>query len=460
MKTKDWEVLTGIGLIPGKGKGRAFIFRRPDNMEEDVEGTLDRVAKELEHQKDDIFAQFVRLIITDGVFRSRLKTCLEMEAPEKVAVDIALRPLIRRMREGDPFFARKAQEIVQIIHDILHNGTFNLPIGPETVFIGEEISVPLALKLKEKKVAAVVVGKLASDSHAAIILANAQIPTVVGISSKNFQEGELLYVDGEAGIVSRRPIPQQERIVHVRKGRFFQTADGQTVEILLNVDIPEDLYWAKRYETGIGLLRTEYLISQSIDRVPWEDFASLGNPVIIRAYDVGGDKYHGERSAMRLLNDLKEEFDALLEVIRRFPNFHIMIPMVAFPETARTFYTYLKDRGINGAGFMVEIPSFALALEKTEPYSSFFSVGTNDLWAFFTGRGRGKSDIKEQIHPVFGDLLRHILKVTSKPTSVCGQLASDEDGLRFLLSLGYRRFSVSPSFFVRAVKVVEAWRDE
>jgi phosphoenolpyruvate-protein kinase (PTS system EI component) len=55
----------------------------------------------------------------------------------------------------------------------------------------------------------------------------------------------------------------------------------------------------------------------------------------------------------------------------------------------------------------------------------------------------------------FGEVLKEILQKSKVPVSVCGALASDEDGLKFLLKLGYRSFSVSPSFFVRAVEIVE-----
>ncbi|NPA79705.1 MAG: hypothetical protein GXO29_01460 [Thermotogae bacterium] len=463
MKTKDTkrtkDVLTGIGLVPGKAVGKAFIFSSPTGIDTNFEEVLDRIAEDLTTQGDDIFAQFVRLIITDETFRRRLRTCVELDVPEEQAIDIALRPFIERMSE-DPFFSSKMEEIVQIVRDILRNGTFDLPIGEGTVFIAREITVPLALKLKSKRVAAVVVKSMSSDSHAAIILANAQIPTVVGIDPDNFTEGEVLYVDGDAGIVSRRPIEAREKRLHLRKGRFFHTADGERVEILLNVDIPDDVYWAKRYETGVGLLRTEYLLSVGLDRVPWEEFASLNAPVIVRAYDVGGDKSHGTRGAMRLFGDLKDRFDELLDVVKRYPNFHIMIPMVDLPKTARTFHDYITSKGIMRLGFMVEVPSFAWSLSESETYSTFFSVGTNDLWAFFTGRERGTTDIKDQIDPTFASLLAHILNSTDLPVSVCGQLASDEDGLRFLLSVGYRRFSVAPSFFLRAVKIVEGWKNE
>jgi len=413
--TRTEEVLTGVGLVPGRAKGKVFVFTTPSRIEEDFIGVLDRVAGDLEKEKDDIFAQFVRLIITDSTFRKRLKTCLDLGVSEDEAVDIALRPLVDRLRSADPFFARKAQEIVQIIHDILHNGTLDLPVGQDTVFVAESVSIPLALKLKTRRVAAVILKELSSDSHAAIILANARIPTVVGIDPAKFKTGEVVYVDGEAGIVSRKPIDAFDRREHIRRGRIFLTADGEEVEILLNVDIPEDVFWAERYGTGVGLLRTEYLLNVDLERVDWERFSRLNAPVIIRAYDVGGEKYHGTRGAMRLLNDLKEKFDSLLKIVKRYPNFRIMIPMVDFPDTARTFHDYITSKGIDHVGFMVEVPSFAWSISEVNEYASFFSVGTNDLWAFFTGRERGTSDIKEQVNPVFGDLLGHVLKSSRRP---------------------------------------------
>src|SRR5207244_10369325 len=78
------------------------------------------------------------------------------------------------------------------------------------------------------------------------------------------------------------------------------TTDGQRIVLRGNVDLPDEIAEAQEHRAeGVGLLRTEFLITSHAS-LPTEDEQSAyfrrvgeafpGQPVVIRTYDLGGDK--------------------------------------------------------------------------------------------------------------------------------------------------------------------------
>src|SRR5437879_6278375 len=77
-------------------------------------------------------------------------------------------------------------------------------------------------------------------------------------------------------------------------------ADGVRIVLMGNVDLPDEIKAAQAHRAeGVGLLRTEFLIT-SHSTLPTEDEQAAyfrrvgeafpGQPVVIRTYDLGGDK--------------------------------------------------------------------------------------------------------------------------------------------------------------------------
>src|SRR5207245_8964722 len=86
-------------------------------------------------------------------------------------------------------------------------------------------------------------------------------------------------------------------------GQPAVTTDGVRIVLRGNVDLPDEIRPAQEHRAeGVGLLRTEFLIT-SHTTLPTEDeqadyfrrvgVAFAGHPVVIRTYDVGGDKLPG-----------------------------------------------------------------------------------------------------------------------------------------------------------------------
>ena len=128
------------------------------------------------------------------------------------------------------------------------------------------------------------------------------------------EEGDLLVIDADADIVVVNPSAEEIADFHRRvreqgeqraqlrklKGRLARTSDGNAVELLANIELPQDARDAlEAGADGIGLFRSEFLFMDR-NELPSEDEqyeayarvarAMKGKPVVIRTLDIGADK--------------------------------------------------------------------------------------------------------------------------------------------------------------------------
>src|SRR5262249_28281197 len=117
--------------------------------------------------------------------------------------------------------------------------------------------------------------------------------------------GTLTLAPGAAEVKAARALDErQKKLEHDLAADVKQpavTADGASLTLRANVDLPEEVDGAVRYGAdGVGLMRTEFLVVGR-NRMPDEDeqtalysrvgAAFQGHPVVIRTYDLGGDKF-------------------------------------------------------------------------------------------------------------------------------------------------------------------------
>src|SRR5205085_4770343 len=153
-------------------------------------------------------------------------------------------------------------------------------------------------------------------SHVAILARSLNLPAIVGLRSATteLRGGERAILDGSTGVLaidpshgdieSYRERARQEAVAEEELRSLASlesiTTDGVRVTLRANVDLPEEADLAATSGAeGVGLMRTEFLVVGRAS-MPDEDEqyraykrvvqAFGGKPVVIRTFDIGGDK--------------------------------------------------------------------------------------------------------------------------------------------------------------------------
>ncbi|WP_147297161.1 putative PEP-binding protein, partial [Chromobacterium vaccinii] len=187
---------------------------------------------------------------------------------------------------------------------------------------------------------------------------------------------------------------QRQRLAKA-SGGIAASADGHRLELAVNIAFAAEAQQGfAQGADGVGLFRTEMLFMDA-DEPPGEDeqfqcYAEVvrlaaGRPVIIRTFDIGGDKparclpapqesnpFLGYR-AIRMYPDQEAVFRAQLRAILRASALgpvKVMIPMVATLGEARWVRRLLEEeRAALGRaepvplGIMLEVPSVLFQLD-------------------------------------------------------------------------------------------------
>jgi phosphotransferase system enzyme I (PtsI) len=263
-----------------------------------------------------------------------------------------------------------------------------------------------------------------------------------------------------------------------------RSTDGVTVTVRANLDLPEELELALRHGAeGLGLVRTEFLVAGR-SQMPTEDeqaelyrrvgAAFVPHPVVIRSFDLGGDKFPApfRRTAegnpmlgwraIRVCLDQPEIFRPQIRAVLRaaaHAKLRLEIPLVTrLDEVLRTRALVeeearaLRKAGIEAAasvplGVMVETPAAAIMADRLAEVCDFLSVGTNDLVQYTLAVDRGNARLAERFsahHPSVLRLLRNIVRAARAAkceVSVCGEMAADAISVYLLIGLGYRVLS-------------------
>ena len=395
--------------------------------------------------------------------------------------------------------------VLRVLGHLLHQGLEDGldAIQRPSVVVARELAPGLTVQIDRERVVGLVSEEGTRTSHAAILAHSMGIPAVMGLSGalERIRPGTMIVLDGARGTVLLDPTPAEIAEADAERDRrqSLQTQLGKTVHepavtrdqvrvaLRGNVDVPEEIAAARANGAeGVGLLRTEFLVTGHA-QLPTENEqaayfrkvgeAFKGHPVVIRTFDLGGDKFPapfrtgveanpflGWR-AIRVCLDEPEMFRAQIRAILRaaaHADIHLMIPLVTrLDEVDRTRELVaeeaerLKQIGVEAAstvpiGVMVETPAAAVMADRLAEVSDFLSVGSNDLTQYTLVVDRGNARLADRFTPHDPAVLRllklvaNAAKAKQKPASVCGEMASDPLSAFLLVGLGYETLSVSP----------------
>lgn len=392
----------------------------------------------------------------------------------------------------------------------------DVPRGSNAILVTHDLTPSLTLQLDRECISAIATDAGTATAHVAILARSLGLPAVVGLRNAlsylkggemailNGAEGTLMIApsDSEVGEARQRVADEAGQADQVRALAHSEpvTRDQQRMVVRANLDIPEESELAATSGAdGVGLMRTEFLVVQRtampdeeeqyrVYRRVLQSFA--GRPVIIRTFDIGGDKlpvggfpsepnpFLGWR-AIRMCLDEHDLFKVQLRALMRagaHGDLRVMLPLVVTVDEVRETRQLMEEcveelsarrvpfRADLPLGVMVETPAAAVACDTLVRDVDFFSIGSNDLVQYTLAVDRGNANLAPRFTPLHPAVLRLIAQVQSTgaahgiDVSVCGEMASQPLAVFALLGLGIRQLSVAPRAVSGVKRVIRGVR--
>jgi phosphotransferase system enzyme I (PtsI) len=467
--------------------------------------------------QDEELAKGVRHWIKDRLYNAEWALTTQLEAVARQFDDIEDEYLRERKADMEQITERVlramrgiSSPLVQPLgrhgrkssqQDLLLDDTVDVPL----ILVAHDLSPADMLQFKQSVFAGFITDVGGKTSHTAIVARSLDIPAVVGarLASHLIRQDDWVVIDGDAGVVVVDPSPIilaeygfKQRQGELQRGRLTRllhtpavTLDGEKVDLLANIEMPDDAAGALAAgAVGVGLFRSEFMFMGRHGKLPNEEEQYLayrravegmqGLPVTIRTVDVGADKplddtrrddAHlnpalGLRAIRWSLADPAMFLTQLRAILRAaaFGQVNLLIPMLVHASEIRQTMALvdharvqLDNRGVAYGpvrlGAMIEIPAAALTLKVFLKYFDFLSIGTNDLIQYTLAIDRADESVAHLYDPMHPAVLRLVANTIAegreqgKPVSVCGEMAGDITMTRLLLGMGLRSFSMHPA---------------
>jgi len=537
----------GAGVSPGIARGKVHVVR--DELDEVVRYRIapsqvaDEIARfetaliqtrmqilEMQQRiaesigtKDAAIFDAHLLVVEDRTLIDEVLRKLETDLcnVEWVFQEVATRYAETLNKIDDPYLRERALDIQDVTKRVIHNlqgktpRTF-LALTEQHILVAHNLTPSDTASINRANVLGIATDLGSRTSHAAILARSLNLPAIVGLHdvTAKLETGQHVLLDGNDGYLIVDPTPEtlaQYAKVESRRAKVTAqlkelrettstTRDGRHIVLSANIELPQDVAAVvANGAEGIGLYRTEFLYLNR-PTLPTEDeqyeiYRKVAervrpNPLIIRTFDLGGDKlapgtvdnadelnpFLGWRAIRFCLENI-EIFKTQLRAILRASavgNVKIMFPMISGLDELRRSIAVLEDckEELRGSkidvaerlevGAMIEIPSAAICANVLAPEVDFFSIGTNDLiqYALAVDRVNEKiAHLYEPTHPAVLRLLKMIADAAHANdlwVGVCGEMAGDIALVPLLLGLGMDELSTAAILVPRVKRAVQS----
>lgn len=538
--TSKEVVIKGVPICRGVAIGMPLLFSIVEDAVPDFSVSKDRLEQEvmryhnaLQKSRQEIKnlqKQLRHERILDGVtiLEAQLQMMQDPLLTQQVENEIrkkrknaemALHTLIAQCQQkfdalADPFFRERFKDIQDISRRIMSHLRVSVRVSmanipQNSIVCSRELAASDTAEANMARVEAFVTEQGGTTSHAAIMARARGTPYVSSIPFEALvpHQNSVTIVDGRTGDVILNPSPatlakyqeiRNQLSSHLQNlaevGSLpTETYDGYRVRLSANIERANELELLHQHGGhGVGLFRSEYLFFARAEFPPEEEQFEIyrnlvekmrGLPIVIRTFDVGGDKgmpnqqfphevnpFLGCR-AIRFLLKEHEIFKIQLRAILRasvFGEVSVMFPMVSTlselieaKQILREAQQELKRNGQEfgkvRVGCMIEVPSAAIIADLLAKECDFLSIGTNDLVQYALAVDRSNHAMSSLYTPTHPSVLRLIKLVIHEanqygiPVSVCGEVAADPRFTPLLLGLGIHELSVATRY-IPAVK--------
>ncbi|MGB5718315.1 MAG: phosphoenolpyruvate--protein phosphotransferase, partial [Gammaproteobacteria bacterium] len=525
-------VLNGLPGSPGIATGQALVVYPPANLEVIPDRVITDIDAEIESFRNAVNA------VQDDMrdYANRMSSILPAE--ELALFDALLMMLggdslmgetIERIRAGnwapgalretigqhvrvfesmeDSYMRERASDIRDLGRRILTRIQSDVPASsvpyPQTILVGEEISVGQLAEIPVESLAGIVSASGSSSSHVAILAHAMGVPAVMGVADMPVGrlDGQMIIADGYRGDVFINPSQlvrreylrlqmEETELTEVLKNISEQpsiTPDGVNIPLYLNIGLLSSVENEMHANgDGVGLYRTEIPFLMQ-DRFPGEELqlriyrkaleAFAPRPVSLRTLDVGGDKslpyfpvtednpflgWRGIRISLDHPEIFLTQIRAMLRASVGLNNLTILLPMIS-TVTELDHALLLINQALGElleegeqvvrppVGIMIEVPSALYQISAMAKRVDFFSIGTNDLTQYLLAVDRNNTRVAglyQTLHPAVLGAIKQVIDqahVLGKPVSVCGEMAGDPAAVLALMGLGVNSLSMSAS---------------
>jgi len=539
--------LKGVPGAPGVVTGQAMVVYPPANLEAIPDRVITDIEAEIKTFQDAVN------VVQDDLRNDANRMSSVLPAEELALFDALLMMLggdslmdetMERIRAGnwapgalretigehvrvfesmeDSYMRERASDIRDLGRRILTRIQSDRPASrvfyPQTVLVGEEISVGQLAEVPHESLAGIVSVSGSSSSHVAILAHAMGVPAVMGVEDMSVGrlEGQTIIADGYRGDVFINPSDlvrreflrlqtQESKLTEVLKDISAQpsvTPDGVNIPLYLNIGLVRGIENEVHDSgDGVGLYRTEIPFLMQ-DRFPGEELqlriyrkaleAFAPRPVTLRTLDVGGDKmlpyfpvkednpflgWRGIRISLDHPEIFLTQLRAMLRASVGLNNLTILLPMISTVRELDLALVLInqahgelledgEDVVRPPVGIMIEVPSALYQVSAMAKRVDFFSIGTNDLTQYLLAVDRNNARVAglyQTLHPAVLGAIKQVIEqahALGKPVSVCGEMAGDPAAVLALMGLGVNSLSMSASNLPRVKWVIRSFTRE